>query len=379
MHSIDVKRISLANQSDVHRTIFPDLTAALNLSHTNADLCWTPTPHRTLWLDSHEPHEVLWVSLQALSRTCRRLRAFALPMLWKVVQVCSIKSLGQVCESLRAMPHLAAHIRHFGFHWRLNLDADTYEQYSGDYGTVLDIAFSDRGAMWNRERRELDGEVLDTDELRPYFISDEGDYLSPGNLIRQRLFEEDGDSDLEFEGASGPDGEGPDSRIKGPNDFLECINEVIGRLTLQIHTVAWDSDVSPVPLEAFESLKRNALLRRLRFTLDYQREIHSFGKLSQGVSRSAHTDASFPQQCLSGKLLLSSKSFPSARWSSTASASRSLGERPRKSRSWRPISRKWRSFSFTYTSTHCTITSASLRGLLFVPSSRRSKADACDA
>lgn len=200
----------------------------------------------------------------------------ALPMLWKFVQITTIEGLGKVRESLRAMPHLAAHVQHFSLHWWQSFDTDVADQYGPEYGTSLDMAFSDRGAMWNRERRQLEGAVTVEDNgVSVYFANEYGNLEGPGRFLRQRSREDDGDSDVEFLEVSGPDGHGPDARIESPQDFKDCITEVLRQIGSSLRSFAWVSDITPMPMSAFAALT-NAKLRRLHFSVRYQRDIDCF-------------------------------------------------------------------------------------------------------
>lgn len=63
------------------------------------------------------------------------LREIALPRLWAIVQIHSLRELGQLRAILRASPEIAQHIRSFVFHWVPDEDPD------GE-GSALELAFS---------------------------------------------------------------------------------------------------------------------------------------------------------------------------------------------------------------------------------------------
>lgn len=114
------------------------------------------------------PHDTLQ-DLRALSHTCRSLRAHTLPLLWEVVHVKKVSELGRLRDALRDAPCIAALIRHVTFMWDMNGDCFACKSYPKEHGSLLDMAFIDRGALWERTRRACGApiEYQDPDSLRP--------------------------------------------------------------------------------------------------------------------------------------------------------------------------------------------------------------------
>lgn len=64
-------------------------------------------------------------------------------------------------------------------------------------------------------------------------------------------------------GGRGPDGNGEDKFIKTPEQFLESIVEVVTSLT-SLQMLGWETPVTPMPRQIFETLRASATLTGLR-------------------------------------------------------------------------------------------------------------------
>lgn len=258
-------------------------------------------------------------TLRALSHTCRSLRAYTLPILWAVVHVETVHELGKLRDALRDAPHIAPLIRHFMFTWDMNEDEDKCEPYPDEHGSLLDMAFIDRGALWQSMRSVQDHPLLfyPREAIRPFVYFTEGgeNWDQPGYALNHPLeveveareyrikrakLEPQDEKHLEerenarrastkiiyenhwpHTNASGPDGNGMDLRIKSPQDFRECLSEVVAQLS-SLSLFSWGSKIVCVPLGAFEALKAAPRLTHLDI---------NFQTLRKGVCTGESNDA----------------------------------------------------------------------------------------
>lgn len=227
---------------------------------------------------------------RTLSRTCRSLRAFVQPYLWEIVQFETVDELGKLAEALRAEPHLGAYIRHFKFSWWMNVDSRYCEPYPKEHGTLLDMAFIDRGELWDRARQEFGGLLRGNRAEGWYFDHDGTRYNQPGMESELVLgkFKDDQPTSMEPEDVeslainkerSGPDGLGEDARIKSAKDFDDVFSEVAAQLT-SVQSFQWQSRVTPMPVGVFEALRTAKHLAAFHFNLAVNRGNHCFGKHS---------------------------------------------------------------------------------------------------
>lgn len=281
--------------SHCHRFIIPDPAHELSVASVRAtDL------YRQGWLafqleleDRSEPREgvkprVTLLLLRSLSQTCRSLRAYVLPLLWRTVHISSISELGRLRDILRSTPSIAPLVRHFSFFWDMNEDYHRCNPYSEEHGTLLDMAFIDRGALWERIRDENNckarSRYVKHRFNRPtnFFELDEATYLEPGELPRSadednrfsdynELLDDDEwraanrewdlveHSCYPYAGAninrSGPDGKGEDRRIKNASDFISCMEELMIQIAPTLVNFGWWCPVTQITPRIFEALK----------------------------------------------------------------------------------------------------------------------------
>lgn len=285
-------------------------------------------------------------TLRALSQTCKSLRAYTLPMLWSVVHIKTLRELGELRDVLREAPYIAPLIRHFTFLWNMNGDFEKCSPYPNEHGTVLDMAFVDRGALWEETRQSvaLRSEAVGSDlgrrinyrvlavggERSPYFWWEES-YYEPGHESRApdaKVCEQDcrlmtpreqlrvvasrgqtahlpNDPHDAYRGPnldrSGPDGQGEDPRIKNADDYNACVSEVVGRLSA-LKVFSWRSPVSPVPASIMDGLKKANKLSMLSLLLQESRNSASMGELERWMLdlSSQSLTALYHSQCRSG-------------------------------------------------------------------------------
>lgn len=201
----------------------PHITSSGHDESCNADpfkQFWLPI--KVSWEDPEDAgDDELYASIQeevrtlrALSQTCRSLRAFTLPLLWSVVHVEELDELARLRETFRVSPHLARHVHCFCFSWPTGLLPYTYDHLLEDAGTFLD---------------------------------------------------------LELQAASSRAGSsGEQSLISSPEEFNECIIEVVAQMASLI-SFGWATFASPMPTGVFEALKVLPALTALHLNMEWCR------------------------------------------------------------------------------------------------------------
>lgn len=146
--------------------MIPDPAAYLRERFDNSGIEFHRAELRTVFEDPEEAEysgngkgEDMLLLLRALSQTCSHLRAF--PLLCSGLRSTSLiwDELGRLNEYLEMAPSVAPLIHDFSFMWSMNGDHDKLEPYLEKHGSLLDMAFIDRGALWDRTREELDGKI----------------------------------------------------------------------------------------------------------------------------------------------------------------------------------------------------------------------------
>lgn len=157
-------------------------------------------------------------------------------------------------------------------------------------------AFIDRGALWNqirekfalpvapvRRRRPQDENARNKDGSRFSFEYNGVEYEEPGlprdsdrfqrKRVGPKLQSKIGLRTVSYHNvaANGPDGEGPDERIKNVSDFNSCITEVVAMFAPTLSDIAWDCTVTHMPDGVFEALKRAPHLKSLDLNLSVRR------------------------------------------------------------------------------------------------------------
>lgn len=253
----DERAISITDSSPWRQKWSPIMRVRTRLQSTGS----FPDYHKTLI--GEDKSDDACILLRSLARTCRSLRAFAMPLLWSIVHVDSISELGRIRDILRLSPDIAKYIRCFCFLWNLDdpYGLTIYEDYPTSYGAILDMAFRDRTQMWKDLAQELGCEI-ERDPPESYFEINKGTSEAkiipePGQTYEKADYgpSDDGrwDYDAPRVGTHGPDGDGEDKRIKNAEDFNSCILEIVSKLSC-LETFGWSSIVTPIPVEVFAVL-----------------------------------------------------------------------------------------------------------------------------
>lgn len=196
----------------------------------------------------------------------------------------------------------------------MDSDYSMCRHYSTEQGDLLDVAFIDRGALWDRTRRFEGAEISFSGEStawpRPYFVHPDNEqwYLQPGHppipfdakiedheyeVVHGRLKESDVTHLLSLEeaareereelremqpceylspssDAAGPDGAGEDPRVKNPQDLENCLTAVVSHLS-SLDVFRWSCTVMCMPLGVLEALKKAPGLTTLHLDLISER------------------------------------------------------------------------------------------------------------
>lgn len=214
------------------------------------------------------PERETLMTLRALSQTSQRLRSLALPLLWSVLNIARVNQLGKLHEIFREQPHLAAHVKHSTFSWwseeGLN-DTEACKPPDEEHGSVLDMAFVDRGALWDRKRAECGSTVYVSRAARVSYFSQRAYlYVQPGTFSKRNKASINPDR-------SGPDGVGQDPRIKSPKDFNQALDEIVPRFSC-LTSFNWQCEATPMPLRVFQALQKAQPLTRLHTALWFPKQ-----------------------------------------------------------------------------------------------------------
>lgn len=239
---------------------------------------------------------VLHSLLRSLAQTCRRLRAFALHLLWAVVDVETIDQLGRLYQTLRVSPEIAKHVRSFHFRWSLKDDLFC-EQYPSAHGSLLDMAFRDCKEMrkdlaqqhnckvWDKDEDcrlsqiDYDGNVVASLPMPatraprglfvspPWFKLNGEKFFQPGpqrptKVYYARMIERFGLDHFETWIPVGPDCNGEDRLTKSAEEFHTCMTEIVDQVT-SLETLVWDTPVATMSLETFSGLEKLSTLKSL--------------------------------------------------------------------------------------------------------------------
>lgn len=233
-----------------------------------------PTSHNAPYSYSSIAPEFLAPAkmLRALSQTCRRLREFCLPLLWRIVHVRTVAELGRLSKVLQVSPSVASLIRSFCFLWDMANEAPGTACYQlpASSGSLLDLAFVNRFAAWE-DWAHGHGLKPRVDEKNILYVVFQGDVIYAPGRYESYHAREDKDGNPWWDpyedryGCIGPDGLGEDGIINSPQEFNDCIVEVVARLS-SLETFGWMTSVAPLPFKAFASLRKLTTLSSLHYT-----------------------------------------------------------------------------------------------------------------
>lgn len=207
------------------------------------------------------------LTLRALASTCKSLRAFTLPLLWRVVHIKQMRELSVLQRVLRSAPEIAELIHCFCFMWDMDGDFSRCEAYDPNIGSLLDLAFRNRWRIWESAKDRVGCEI-EWSGADMGFLHNGIWYVTPGTLD---LYHDEDDMPVPNDNARrerghGPDGEGPDGYIKNAHEFEVCIVDVVTQLT-SLRTFGWCSPVAPMPREVLQHLEAQPTLTSLHVTL----------------------------------------------------------------------------------------------------------------
>lgn len=225
--------------------------------------------------------------MRALSQTSNSLRAFTLPILWAITPVETVREVGIIVDTLRSAPSIAPLVRHFALLWTMDHDFDKCCPYSEEHGSLLDMAFIDRRALWDRAQMATGARVARSYSSQGTacfaFDHDGVSYRQPGFSFAYDHCEKDvhncsscihrgrtWQTRKSKEEGTGPDGKGEDPRIKNPDQLLECFTEVVSQLS-SLETFQWSCAVMPMPQGVFDALKEAQQLSSLTLTMTLYR------------------------------------------------------------------------------------------------------------
>lgn len=244
-------------------------------------LTYLPVHFRSIaayFIDSNIPFDapINHQSLRAfrsLSQSCRRLRNFALPLVWARVEVRTVKRLGQLRELLAHHPSIAPLIKGFRFMWDMKGECSFLKTkfFPKTLGSMLDLAFQDRLQLWEscikaQQDVEWSRDTISFGAIR----CDRVLYFPPGSHDQSAVdaARAQGISPADYDwqsgtGARGPDGTGEDSRIKNVEQFTQCIIDVVLSLP-SLQMFGWECPITSMPAEVFNALTQLKTLTDLR-------------------------------------------------------------------------------------------------------------------
>lgn len=186
-----------------------------------------------------------------------------------------------------------------------------YDRWPRAYGTLLDMAFTDRDAAWQELRKKwgckirlealgCDHSHLEWCECDPaYFTAsfrhDGFTFSRPGcrrksglTSAEENSADEIGPSRYLFDEAdedlvaanietSGPDCKGPDKRLKNAEDFSSCITEIVAQLS-SLQTFRWCSQVCSMPAASVTALAKASTLKTLFLRFGGPRDVTHAGE-----------------------------------------------------------------------------------------------------
>lgn len=140
--------------------------------------------------------------------------------------------------------------------------------------TWLELAFCDRKSFWN--------EMAKTSGCKIYKTPNDDLHSDPCGYTR--YFQPTGFFPFYKPTANGPDLKGEDRLIKSPQQFNECIADVITQLT-SLETFVWCTLLAALPIRACSALASLTSLTSLRLTFDSSRGTCHAGEPQENAVR----------------------------------------------------------------------------------------------
>lgn len=223
-----------------------------------------------------QPNDALR-ELRTISETCHFLRDIALPLLWRSIRVRTVSELGRLLESLDASPGLAFHVRSFAFAWELPSQLRDLDVYPSAEGTLLDLAFRDRGRMWELYAKTVNAEIEEEDWLdgwvqRLFYFAGKTFYepVAPN-------FQHSDPGEAFYDPAapklaSGPDGNGEDALIKTADQLVSTLVNIVAKLP-SVRTFMWSTSMMPMPMGVLNALEKLPSLKSLHVEFGMYRNV----------------------------------------------------------------------------------------------------------
>lgn len=208
-------------------------------------------------------------TLRSLSSTSQRLREFTLSLVWRCVEINTVKKLGALRDLIGTSQKLAHAIKYFSFEWNMGGDSRSAPALAAGPRSLLELAFCDRMPFWEDLRAKHGKEITFEKEYQGFssgsFLHRGKAYVAPGRF-QGRVTGDAHSYDYNHTGGSGPDGKGEDARIRNPCQLESCLVDVLTRLT-SLEEFMWDTPVMPLPRGAVPVLAARKTLARLDITL----------------------------------------------------------------------------------------------------------------
>lgn len=230
---------------------------------------WLPIASK--YPDEESDQGLILRTLWALARTCRCLRALALPVLWSSLSIERVHDLARLHKILQVSPYLGQYVQSFVFDWTLP-GIEKYNFYPESEGTMLDLAFRNRWELWNNLLQSTSSQIETNDEGR-YFVWDDAEFNEP-MLTLDRFTDLDLDPPQEDDG---PDSEGEDCFIASPHELITCLVEVV-ELLPSLKAFTWKSPVLTVPTGVLTALEKLETLRSFSADIHIGRTVSHAGE-----------------------------------------------------------------------------------------------------
>lgn len=275
--------------SDLHRSIIPDPAIELGYKAEDQDhcgaecssVCYISIKRKPRILKrpkaccgNHHVDDDWWVAVDAkakaeqeperdmlfaLSHTCKQLRAYCLPLLWRQLHVGTVDELGSLRDLFRDSPSLPLQVRNFTFSWNMGSDVKGWESQDAIAPPgvpLVELAFGDRIKYFTEWDDRITSAVRRQGDA--LLGKDRPDYgPPPWEKDKGFVYLVPTQPSLSVSG-KGPDGFGEDKRIKNVEQLNECLSEVVESLA-NLEAFRWATFVMSVPEGVMQALEKKKL------------------------------------------------------------------------------------------------------------------------